>query len=109
MESDWENRAWESLERRLRQDRVFVDRTSTGPARRTPVVGGLVLGATLYVLIPIVMLLSGWPGVAVTLGLTIATVTFVRCGRLYRGRSARPPGRVACGRVTRARIGRRWR
>jgi hypothetical protein len=99
MEPSWERRAWEDLERRLRQDPAFAGRMRAGPARSTLLATGLALGATLYILIPIVMLLAGWPGVAVTTGLATATVTFVRCRRRYRDRSVWP-GRGACGGMT---------
>jgi hypothetical protein len=101
MEPSWESRAWEDLEQRLRQDAAFADRMRAGPAESTSVATGLALGATLYILIPIVMLLAGWPGVAVTIGLATATVAVVRCRRLYPDRSVWPPGHRACGGTTR--------
>jgi hypothetical protein len=100
MEPSWESRAWEDLERRLRQDPAFADRMRAGPARSTPVATRLGLGATLYILIPIVMLVAGWPGVAITIGFAIARWAFVRRRRLYRDRSVWPPARGARGGMT---------
>jgi hypothetical protein len=100
MEPGWESRAWVDLERRLRQDPAFADRTRADPARPTPVADGLALGAALMILIPIVMLLAGWPGVAVTTGLAVATWAFVRCRRRYRDRYVRPPADVTCADMT---------
>jgi DUF3040 family protein len=100
MEPGWESRAWMDLERRLRQDPAFADRIRTDPTRSNPAADGLVLGAALIILVPIVMLLAGWPGVAVTTGLVVATWAFVSCRRRYRDRSAWPPADAARGGMT---------
>jgi hypothetical protein len=100
MEPSWESRTWEDLERRLRQDPAFADLTRTGAARSTPVADGLALGAMLVILVPIVMLLAGWPGVSVTVGSAIATWVFGRCRRLHRDRTVWPAERGAPGGMT---------
>jgi hypothetical protein len=54
-------------------------RTRVDPARPTPLATWLALGAALYILVPIVMLLAGWTGVAAVLGLAAALATSLGC------------------------------
>jgi hypothetical protein len=100
MEPSWESRAWEDLERRLRQDPAFAGRVRTGPPRLTTAADWLASGATLMIVLPIVMLVTGWPGVVVALGLVIATWMFARCRPLYRDRFVWPPKHGARGGMT---------
>jgi hypothetical protein len=87
MDSDAENRMLNELERQFaREDPAFVNRMRADAKRAARLADGLALGAGLYVLIPIVMLLTGWAGVAVTLGVAAAIAAFCR----YR--DARRPG-----------------
>jgi hypothetical protein len=89
MEPNRERQALEELERQLlRDDPAFVHRMRTQPAPPRSFPAWLTLGASMYILIPIAMLLAGWTGVLATIGgaLVTAAIRRLRVRRRNRGR-----------------------
>jgi hypothetical protein len=89
MEPNRERQALEELERQLlRDDPAFVHRirTEAVPPRSFP--AWLTLGASVYILIPVAMLLAGWAGVLAVIGAALVTAAIrrLRAGRRNRGR-----------------------
>ncbi|BCJ46206.1 hypothetical protein GCM10010168_51550 [Actinoplanes ianthinogenes] len=86
MLNDYERRALAELERNLNGDSEFASRMAglagVPPAPTFPAVP--VLCALLFILVPVVMLLFGWPGVLIVLDLFAAAIAVVLIRRQAR-------------------------
>ncbi|GAA2701697.1 DUF3040 domain-containing protein [Actinoplanes palleronii] len=86
MLNDYERRCLAELEYQLRSDSAFAARMAGPvPARPEPASPAVpILCALLFILVPLVMLLFGWPGVLILLDLFAAAIAVILLRRRAR-------------------------